>query len=273
MKVNLKILSKILLILGIVIALLISYLYLSTSLPYAQTSIQPVQVYFSTSQAIQLSNGGVLQKYNKIKSIDFTMKNPFGNDYSEFQIHHNNFTEEENFWFPTGNDNEEQYNRTKVDEYVASHIPDYLLQTAFIRDSPLPIWSQVWHSQPAILVATTPFFHRTSFGVWEAEYFFDDGFSGTHYENEVYLKADVEQMIFKITIPSGYYIENADKFKLEIYHNETILTQTLNSGDTFHVIIHDQNAENISRIIGFFNPMMIGILLGIMVQQIYDGMK
>lgn len=254
----------------ICILLSVTHLYSNTTLFFKKTSPKPIQIFFSESQAIHLSNFGILQKYEGIKSVDISIKNLFSNDYSEFQVHHNNFTEEEDFWFYTGNDNEEQYNRAKVDQYTSTHIPDYLIQASFIRDGSVPVWSQVWHSQPVIFVATNSFLHQTSFGVWEGEYFFDDEFLGITAYGDFYLKANVEQIIFRITIPDGYYLENADSYKLGISNNAIILAETLTAGESLHVVLKDKQAENIRSLIGFLHPLTIGILLGLVAQPIWD---
>lgn len=151
--------------------------------------------------------------------------------------------------------------------------PDFLIKTPFILNGILPVWSQVWGSQPTNYVITEPFFHQTSFGVWEAEYYFDAGSFGEEIYNDTYLQAQVKQLVFKITIPNSYYIENAQSYTLQQSGDSNVLTQTLNSGDTLHVVVKDKQAENILAIIGFFNPMMIGILLGVVIQQVYDGKR
>ena len=143
----------------------------------------------------------------------------------------------------------------------------------FAQSGVVPVWSQVWNSQPTNFVTTEPFFHRTSFGIWEAEYYFDAGYYGESMYNDTYLQAQVQQLVFTITIPNNYYIENAQSYTLQQSGDSNVLTQTLNSGDTLHIIVKDKQADNIMAVIGFFNPMIIGILLGVIIQQIYDTEK
>jgi len=266
--------QKLHLILSMICLLLsITYLYCNTPLFFTKIKSQSIQVFFSTSQATYIllgeNLGGVLQKYDGIKSVNFAIKNPIGIGYDdEIQIHYNNFTQEEDFWFDIGNGTEE-YNELETNQYVLTHQPDYLIRSSFIKNGTIPIWSQVWYSR-INTIPTNNFFYETSFGVWEGEYFFDNGFSGTHAYDDYYLKAKVEQIIFKIVIPNGYYLEKAELYKLEIYHNATILTEILTVGDSFHITLKNKQTEVITSVVSFI-PLILGTLLGFTVKLIWDG--
>lgn len=257
-------------ILIICLILLLSYLYFNTSVFFAGSSSQPIQVFYSESQGT-FSNGVSEEKYDGITSVIFPITAPFIDSLENIQVFHNNFTQAVNFWYYTGGGNEREYNWTKANEYMANNNPDFLIKASFFNNSIMPVWSQVWGSNPTLSVETSSFFHETSYGVWDAEYLFDSGFTGLNAYNDTYLQANVQQMTFQITISNGYYIENAGLYKLEEHNNATILTQTISAGDTFHVTVRDENTDNIKALVGFANPLVMGALLGVLATEIYEG--
>lgn len=127
--VKLKIKNKIVAILIICIPLIITYLYCNTTLFFTKNSSQTVQVFFGISQAIspnassRWGNGSwssqtvYIQKYGGINSIDFIIEKPFERSQGEFQIFHNYFTRDIDFWYDFDNVGTQKYNFTKVNEY------------------------------------------------------------------------------------------------------------------------------------------------------------
>jgi hypothetical protein len=274
----LRIAYKLGLISIICLVLFFSYLYYDTSAFFTPTTTQPIQVYYSISQGILVhdNQGNVIgshQNYGTIASISFSITQAFNNSTSDFQILYTNFTQRVDFWSQTGNGNEEEWNQTQVAEYTTTHIPDFIIKSPFVNNSSVPVWSQVWHSQPTWSVETNSLFHETSYGVWETEYFFDAGFSGLTAYNDTYIEADVQQMVFQVTIPNSYHIEDAGLYKLQQQGDAIVLSQTLNSGDTFHLVVEDKSTNNVKAVVSFFNPLILGALLGVVATQIYEGRK
>jgi len=192
----------------LVVILLISigsYLYFSTPLFYDKISLEPIKIYYGVSQgdvqkvSVTVSGNETQQsiaskqKY-PIRYVKFKISNLFKESWNEFKIGYENFKQEINFWYMVG-DGSEMYNTTKRLEYEKNNIPDYLIKASFIKNGFVPVWSQVWNSQPTMSVIIEPFLKQTSYGIWEREYFFDTKFSGTQLNGETYLTAEVKNMV------------------------------------------------------------------------------
>ena len=252
------------------------YLFFLTPISYDENSLDPIKTYYSVSKAnivnISISVGGQEQpskaskQRNPISYIKFSIREPLKGSTSEFKIRFENFTKEIDFW-EDANGFEQTFNRSKAEEYMRKNVPDYLITASFIKNGFVPVWSQVWQSQPSMSVNTEPFLKQTSFGVWEGEYFFDTQFSGTHLNKETYLRASVQNIIFEVNIPENFKIENTEDIKLEKISNGYTLTKELKTGKTFHLVIKDSKKEKIKMVISFLSPALFGIVLGMLIQK------
>jgi len=256
-----------------------SYLYYSTAIFYKKVSLDPIKLYFSVAQGekINLKIGiagqeqlsyGTRQRHT-IKYVRFGINVPFeASIKNEFQIGFKDFSKEINFWDDIGK-GEQKYNRARVDEYVRDNRPDYLLDASFIKEQGgrVPIWSQVWQSQPVIFVESEPFLKETSYGVWEAMYFFDTKFSGTNLNQETYLAADVDKLFFEVKVPHYYDIQNIDDIKLDKIEGGYLINKELEKGKTFHLVLKDKRKDLIKIIIAFLSPALFGVILGILIDR------
>ncbi|RLG34743.1 hypothetical protein DRN80_02955 [Methanosarcinales archaeon] len=255
-----------------------SYLYFLTPIFYDEISLDPIKTYYRVSKAeadivnISISVGEQEQptiaskQRNPISYIKFGIREPLKRSTSEFKIKVENFTKEIDFW-EDANGFEQTFNRSKAEEYMRKNVPDYLITASFIKNGSVHVWSQVWQSQPSMSVNTEPFLKQTSFGVWEGQYFFDTQFSGTHLNNETYLPASVQNIIFEVNIPENFKIENTEDINLEKISNGYLLTKELKPGKTFHLVIKDSKKEIIKMVISFLSPALFGIVLGMLIQK------
>lgn len=263
-----------------------SYLHFCTSLEYTTVVLEPVSIYYSvTRNNIPFSNFSK-QKY-PIKCVEFTINNLFKGayheaflkdehshlsvnklykgTYNELRIKFVDFKKEINFWDEMGN-NESQYNSLRAEKYMHDNMPDLLISAPFIQNKKLPIWSQVSQSQPGIAIKAEPFLKRTSYCIWESKYFFDTKFTGLHFNDETYLRADADYLLFEVLIPEKYKIVNFENVQLEKVSGGYLLRKKIESGNTFNLILQDQKREMIKTIIGFISPALFGTALGIFIK-------
>jgi hypothetical protein len=252
-----------------------SYLIFATPIIYDEISLDPVKIYYSTSKGnavnISVTIGGQeqssitsQQKY-LIKYAKFSIKEPLKESIGEYNFGFENFTREIDFW--DDSNGYQTFNKSKAEKYERENIPDYLIKAPFIKNGFVPVWSQIWQSQPSMSVTSEPFLKQTSFGVWEGKYFFDTKFSGTHLNGETYLPADVKRIIFEINIPEHFNIDNTDDINLEKISNGYLITKDLDPAKTFHLVIRDSRKEKIKMVISFLSPTLIGIILGMFIQR------
>jgi hypothetical protein len=263
----------------ILVALLLisigSYLFFVTPIFYDEISLEPVKTYYSKSRGetvnISISIGdqeqsstASKQKY-PINYVKFSIKEPLKESIGEYKIGFENFTREIDFW--DDSNGFQTYNKSKAEKYERENVPDYLITASFIKNGFVPVWSQIWLSQPSMSVVSEPFLKQTSFGVWEGKYFFDTKFSGTHLNRETYLPANVKSIIFEVNIPDHFNIDNTDNMNLEKISNGYLITKELDPGKTFHLVIRDSRKEKIKMVISFLSPTLFGIVLGMFIQR------
>lgn len=270
----------------LIVVLLISigsYLFFSTPLFYDKASLDPIKIYYSVSKGnvvnVSISIGGQQQssiaskQRYPINYVKFSIGELFRGSMSEFKIGFENFTKEIDFWYDSGS-GEYTFNHSKAKEYERNNVPDFLITASFIKNGFVPVWSQVWQSQPSMSVYTEPFLKETSFGVWEGEYFFDTKFSGTHLNGETYLAADVKKIIFEVNIPDNFRIENTNNIKLDKISGGYLLTKELEPGKTFHLVTKDSEKEKIKMVGSVISTLGIpGSILGILIPLWYDKRK
>lgn len=274
-----SIIKNIILIIVLIIAIF-SYVYTSTPLFFDESSLGAIHIYYSTSQgnvvdlSIKVGEGpeqptiGSKQKF-LINFVKFSINEPFKGSMGEYTIQFIDFEEEIDFYEESDN-GIYLFNHTKMREYEIKNIPDYLIKGGFIKEGFVPVWSQIWHSGPSMSVYTEPFLKQTSYGVWEGEYFFDTTFSGTHPNDETYLTAEVNKIIFEIKIPEKYEVQNKNNFKISKTSDGILLTKELHSGETFHLILIDSQKDMSKKIISVISLVIFGIILGIYIQQWYQ---
>ena len=238
----------------------LSYLFFKTPLFHDKVSLEPMKIYYSVSEGILINSHISKQKY-PIDCVRFSISEPFKSSKSKCKIKFENFTEEIDLWYDLGG-GEEAFNFSKAEEYMRNHLPDFLIEASFIKDGFAKVWSQVWQSQPVMVVYTEPILKQTSFGVWEGQYFFHTKFTGGHLNEETYLSADVKKVIFEIEISDDYQIANAEDFKLDKISGGYLLTRELEGGETFHLVIEEVGKERIKEIIGFVSPALFGGVIG-----------
>jgi hypothetical protein len=250
--------SKHLILRGGVLSLLILIyivisLYFSTGFFFRSSNYEPIKLYFTESGASEVPVGIIIDNENQsslavgqkypVTSIEIWIKNPFESSWSEFNIRCENFRQQYNFWEPTGEGSEEAYNITKAREYEMTHIPEFILFAPFIKNGYVPIWLEVWYSQPSISVITNNFFKRVSYDKWEAKYTIDDRYVDGKIDSTTLFpitsQEKLQKIVLKVSIPPRYKIENPDK-DLSIQGSSEvgyIITKELTLGNSIDLVI------------------------------------
>jgi len=265
---KIKLIILLVALIGIVYVIL--FIYIITGLFFKSSNYESIKVYYSPSGAIivplQISVGGVNensvasgQKY-PITSLEFRITNPFEQSYSEFRIACENFVPQYNFWEPT--DGEEVYNRTEVDNYVSTHIPEFIVAAPFIKNGYVPIWLEVWYSQPAISVNTNNFFIQIGFDTWEAKYTLDDSFLGGEINGITLLPAGyLNKVVLEISIPSGFRIEDPSGGLIQGSPDVGyVLTKEMRLGESINITVIDLKNEKIKEL--FLTSSVVLPILG-----------
>lgn len=250
------------------------FLYLNTNIFYNEITLEPVTIYSSTSEAIKIdilinnqSSTASKQKY-PIKNVQFYIKEPFNSEWSDFKILFENIEVEVSFW--DKQNGYEEYNRSRSQEYVKTHIPDYLINASFIKNSFIPVWSQIWIQQPTISVITESFLKKKSYGEWEGIYFFNDKFSGTNLNEEFYLKADVEKLIFNIFISDNYEVVNFLDFNIDRLSDGYSVTKILEPGETIDLVVINENMIQFKKIAIWLSGSLILLVIGVFLRKWYQ---
>ena len=277
-----SIVKNIILLLTFLIALF-SYLYFSTPIFFKELSLEPIKIYFSTSQSdiheLGISAGGkksktkaYKQKY-KIPLIDFKIENPFKQSRCEISTKFDGFKKEIEFWEKEDANGISSFQSKKAYEYRKKHPPDYLIKAIFFEDNLLEIHSQIQGQQPSGFTTIEPFFKEGAYGVWKANYFFDTKFSGDKFFSEYYLNADVEKLKFQINVPDSFRIDESPDTFLNKIPNGFELIKELKLGETLAITLYDKNKVRLGYIINFISPTLFGIVLGMMIESWYQRRK
>lgn len=249
---------------------ILGVLFFDTNIFFEKITLEPISIFYSVSSSIKIditinnqSSYGSYQKYN-VLDVEFNIEDPLKEKWNEFRIIFEDPTIEVDFWEPQNG--YEKYNDSKENEYVSTHVPDYLINASFIKNGYVPVWSQIWIQQPTISVITEPFLQKKAYGVWEGYYFFNDRFSGTKLLGDQYLRANVEKLTFKILISDKYRVLNEQNYEIEKLPEEYLYKTSIKSGSTLDFIIVDVGMEQTKNILIWIFRGIIFLVIGIFVR-------
>lgn len=270
--------------LSILLSCIVISLYINTGFFFQSSNYEPIKLYFTESGASEVPVGIIIdneyqssvavgQKY-PVTSVEIWIKNPFENSWSEFDIRCENFTQQYDFWEPTGEGSVEAYNKTKAREYEMTHAPEFILSSPFIKDGYVPIWLEVWYSQPSISVITNNFFKRVGYDRWEAKYTIDDRFVGGKIDNitlfPITSQEKLQKIVLKVSIPPGHKIENPTE-DLSIQGSSDvgyIITKELMLGDSINLMISNLENEKTKDLIQVVAAVFLAISIGLILEYI-----
>ncbi|MBN2179492.1 MAG: hypothetical protein JW743_08705 [Deltaproteobacteria bacterium] len=255
-------------IIFILFACTLLWLIFSTSTFYGKSNFQPINIYYLYEDGYK--------KYpqaSKINSFTFNIYEPFNRGYSEVDIDFVNLEKKIDFWGKTDTDLE-TFNSEKAAKYMQDNLPDYLLLAPFLENGKLGMWSQYFLNQPLAGGYTEPIFKETSFGVWESKLYFDSRHSkasgrgwAVNFEGGTYLGAEVNKIVFNITIPDSFEIRDIGSMPMKALPGKYELSKELVRGDKFHIVI--KRYQTVKKIVSSLSLAISITLLGLLLAPFF----
>lgn len=266
------------------------YIQIETNLPYAQSEVQPIKVDWRIFEVDQITNSSeftanytgrligvnvwfengtptsryllrilVPPPYN-ISGISFNIKNPFvGNMTGEIETTPNLGNKFDDFQYVNGVLTVQE-NITRLSEYESQNPKDIIFTSELFPKGNFSTWALVWtyfSTLNRFSIPTNPFMQQTSFDTWEATYLFDSSERDYTRQNITYEDAKVNGLGFTVTIPKGYSVQNPEYRNLATDNEgNLIVTKTLQSGETFHLTVTNDERAEIKSVAG---DIIIGI--------------
>jgi hypothetical protein len=262
----------------------------NSSIPYGQVSNEPIGVYWVVSPVQQaeantssaIANLGEFQPPQYfVNFLTLSISDPVSSTMS-FQINCGNYTQYTNFLTSDGSG----LNLTEIEEYKNVTQPDIMITCPLIKNGNFSSWIQLWQQyqqiypyQPLTKQLTRPFFTQTSFDTWEAQFRFDNSFGMLQLFNEtfnitaplnnpLYMKANVSQISFEITLPNNYQVQNPNSVTIESVPttplntpNEFVASENITAGQTFDLRIIDTNLEPLQNTLGFIGNIGVSAVI------------
>jgi hypothetical protein len=277
----------------ILIGLIIAFVFFTgidiifnTSILYNQVSDEPIKVYWACTPVQHAENHTSSEFANVgeyhppkyvINDLTLSVNNPLSSKMG-FQINCGNYTQNVDFLTSDGS----SLNLTKAMEYRNANSPDIMVTCPLIDDGNFSSWIQLWQQyqkvypyQPLTKQLTKPFLTQTSFDTWEGQFRFDNSFGMIPLFNEtfnlsaplnygLFLKANVSQISFKITLPNYYQVQNPSSVNIEGIpttpintQNQFIVSKNITAGETFDLRIIDTSLEPWQSALGFIGNIGI----------------
>jgi hypothetical protein len=281
------------------IILLIAFIPLSiffeTPVFFTQPSVEPIRVFWrlvpvreipaNYSQALNMSLNFFEFSPPKyvINDLTLTIGEAFTAFNIKFYIDCTNFSQEIDFMSPVG-DGVSLWNTSIENEYENKNPPDILISCPSIETGEIYDWVQVWYSsQPMICHFDKPFLKQTSYDTWEAEFLFDVGSqyvnlsNNTFLNNQTYMDANVQKISFKVTLPKHYQVsdvENVNMAQSVDNPDAFVVTKSVVSGETFHLVVVDSNLKPTKSIMDWVSGLgIISTVIGVFASAWYEHEK
>lgn len=271
------------------IVLLIAFipfsLYFETSLFFGQVSVKPIRVYwrvvieqipitFPNETHLYMELYGYQDPNYTISDLKLTIDDALSASDVMFKIKCENLSEDINFWDSIGN-GMFTWNGTRMSEYERNNPRDVLVTYPSMQNGSFLSWIQVLYpTQPININFNEPFLKRTSFDTWESEVLFDGHPPDVKINNETFVAANVSQISFDVTVPNQFQIQNVESVAMTESSNAFIVTKEIASGETFHLVVKDLNAEPTKTLMGYVSELGIpSMVIGIFMSGLYELKK
>jgi hypothetical protein len=144
-----------------------------------------------------------------------------------------------------------------------------------MQNGSLLYWIHVLYStQPISVHFDEPFLKQTSFDTWEGEFLFDGSPINVKMKNETFVAANVQKISFDVTVPNQFQIQNIESVSMTESSSAFVVTKELASGETFHLVVKDLNAESTKTLMGYVSGLGIpSTVIGIFISELYKSKK
>jgi len=128
-------------------------------------------------------------------------------------------------------------------------------------------------------VPVYPFFKKTSLNTWEGSLFFDSWSGSLSLNPTITLEGSLikivpKKLVITMFIPESYDIVPSDKLKLEQHSGYYMVTSELEPGESLDIKVAEKSFyEPLIIGITFLCPLVIGVLLGLLVDPILQKRK
>jgi hypothetical protein len=175
----------------------------------------------------------VLANNYTIESVSITIPDAFSDSTNMLKLSLGNFSKI-NFSFPVGFGDFVADNLTAIEIYKNNNPKDLLIDSSLFKNGMIPFWTQFNQSCE---VLCKPFLKQTSYDTWEAKGYAEFTSAETSYNNENYIGAKIEKVIWTIEIPDTFYVPNTEGTSLCAITHGWSITKEANSGEVFHLVV------------------------------------
>jgi hypothetical protein len=240
----------------ILVILTIAYFIFETS---SQISPEAIKIYWKGKYTQEWVNPSLYltlvtsQPNYTVSDLKLIVGDPVSDSTVDFQIECTNFTREVDFLDFVTNDSFVG-NFTRLYEYEKANQPDIMVKSTLIKNGSFLTWSQVWNSVMdfnTISVDCKPFLKQVSYDTWEGKWLFDGSSDIIDLNGTPFATANVSKVSFNVKVPRGYIPQNTESSSLHEVSGGFIVEKSITSGDTFHLVIVDNNLASIKAVMDY----------------------
>lgn len=269
--------------LALFIALLIFIpisIYVETTFPYGQVSVQPIKVYYPTTQKILLGNesmGILVYGYPypnwTINNLEMTIENGFSDSTGRFMLDYTNLSRNMIGWHPIS-ESQGTINITEIHNYVKNNLPDMLITYPIIKNGDYYFYRDVIELPDGTNLKTFDcgaFLTRTAYDTWEGEILLDGSRITIERENRTFASVTVDKLSVQMPIPNNYQIQNPESMNIAQSSDVITVAKSLFEGETFHLIVKDLNLVPIKALMDWMSGIgILGLIAGLLISRWYD---